>query len=328
MTDSGAREDRAGGGLVSAGRGRVVVGVDDVPLGDRETELIFAAEEANRRGVDLLLVHGCAPLSTATAPIPTTSAEHRRRRGSELLEAAADWLRPHLQPRRAVHVAVDAGTGVQALVSASSGASLLVLQRRSVPAYRRWHTGSTTSRVCAQAWCPVAVVRAAGPAVDRGGVVAAIDTRGHAAHVLDVAFAEAALRDQPLIAVHAWLPPGPTQSYGFVPPDPDEVRIEREVAIVELSEVLAGHRAGYPDVEVQQRVVAADVRAAVDDAAGTAQLVVVGRHARHGAGSLGLGGLARHCLAEASCPVIVAPSSRAPRQRHWIIAAEVPIQPL
>ncbi len=306
---------------------RVIVGIDDVPVAERREVLRFAAGEANRRQVDVWLVHGCEPLATATSPAPTTSLQQRRHRGEQLVAAAVEMMYRHLDPGRTVHPEVAPGSAVETLVELSHSAGLVVLQRRAVSVVQRWHTGSTSSRVCAQADCPVVVLPAGYHAENgRRGVVVGVDSRGHAATVLAVGFAEADLRSQPVVAVHGWEVLGPTAAYGYVPADPEELRLRRDEAEVELSEALAGFAGTHPDVPVERRVVQGPPRDVLEEFSATAELLVVGRHAQHGHGSLGLGGVARHCLQTARCPVVVVPPSRpARRHRPWL-TAEVPIQ--
>jgi nucleotide-binding universal stress UspA family protein len=306
--------------------GSVVVGVDDAPLVERRAELLYAAAEANRRMADVVLVHGCEPLTTPTSPAPSRSLASRRARGHELLAVAADFLRPHVSSGRSVQQLVANGTGAEILLELSAAASLLVLQRRPISTPRRWHTGSTTARVCAQARCPVAVVTTSGERSvtngrSRHGVVVAVDARGHCAAALDTAFNEADLRGETLIAVHVWTPPKTIYTYGYVAADPAELADERRVAALELSEALAGHRELHPGVRVSPRVVSApSVQDAIVDAAQDAAVLVVSRHGQHHTGSLGLGSLARHCLSRAHCPVVVTPASR-PRPHSQAAAA-------
>jgi nucleotide-binding universal stress UspA family protein len=324
---------------LAVSKGRVVVGVDDAPVDERRAELLFAAGEANHRGSDVLVLHGCEPLTTVTALAPGLSLADRRRRGEELVAAAVSVVDEHLQPGLTVRSFVSDETGAMALIEASRSASLLVLQRRRISTLRRWHTGSTTARVCAQARSPVAVVTSSetgfseagssegGPR--RTGVVVAVDARGHSTAAMEFAFTEASLRGEPLIAVHAWTPAATVNTWGFISADPDELAEQREQAAVELSEALAGYSGSHPDVQVRPHVVAAPSPTdAVLDAAKSAQLLVVGRHAQHRTASYGLGSVARHCLAEAQCPVIVTPTTRPSHHVSSWATAEVTIQPL
>ena len=267
-------------------------------------------------------MHGCTPLTTATAPAPTVPLEGRRRRGTELVESASAHLAHLLDAGRQIECQVTAESGAEALVRLSATASIVVVERRTISGLHRLHTGSTTARVCAQASSPVAVVRSGSDDLaDRVGIAVGIDSRGHAHAALQVAFAEASLRQQPLMAVHAWEMPGPITSYTYIPACPEELAVPRERAAAELAEALAGYGEEFPDVVVRRHLVQAAATDALLDAATRAAVLVVGRHGQHAVASIGLGGVARHCLQHAQGPVIVAPPSRAPRRpARWLSA--------
>lgn len=99
----------------------------------------------------------------------------------------------------------------------SDQGALIVCRRRMVSAARRWHTGSTASRVCAQSAAPVAVIRPGVTAEGRSGAVVGVDDRGRSAVAVDTARVEAALRGQQLTAVHAWEAPGSPGSHRIRP---------------------------------------------------------------------------------------------------------------
>ena len=65
--------------------------------------LEFAADEANRRRVDLTLVHGCSPIPMPTTLEPTTPLKDRevqwiKRLGMTALKPAAELLDPGSVP--------------------------------------------------------------------------------------------------------------------------------------------------------------------------------------------------------------------------------------
>ncbi|GAA3638989.1 universal stress protein [Microlunatus ginsengisoli] len=302
--------------------GPVVLGLDERPAEEQLAAVRFAAAEANRRRVALVLAHGCRPLVTATSFEPTDPPVDRERRGMELLAGAGKVVRHHLDAARPLEVRLGQGSGVDLLLELSASASLIVLQRRSIGALRRWHTGSTTSRVAAEAECPVVVLRDDHEEQLAGsGVVVGVDERGHAGLAVEAAFAEAALRRSTLTAVHAWRTPDLALTYGYLAAEPSAVDELEQQAEIELAEALAGFGEQHPDVVVRRAVVSGAPAAVLDAVGRTAELMVIGRHGTGRSASLALGGVARHCIAAGPCPVMVVPGAGAERQRpHWLTA--------
>ena len=299
----------------SPGGGRVLVGISAAPVAEQRDCLDFAVVEANRRHADLWLVHGCDPLVTATALVPTSTLQKRIRSGRELIGDATDYVVGDLDPQLGITTEVAEVSGARTLVDLSIRASLVVCQRRAVSAARRWHTGSTTSRVCAQSAAPVAVVTSWSGRLSGSGVVVGVDGNGHSAVAVEAALVEARLRGKDLTAVHAWEAPGPLGATGYVPPDDDELEMLGRRATLLLAALMAGPCADHDDVSVRQVAIRGPAAEALLYLGRTAELLVVGRHAGHGVGSLGLGGVARHVLDGSPCPVIVTPPSRRTR-RH------------
>ena len=225
----------------------LVLGIDDRPPVAYFQAVRFVADEANRRRADVVVVHGCEPLATPTALAPTQPLSEREHRGQMLADAAAVMVRRSLDSQLNVATCIDSGTGVSALLELADAAAMIVLQRRSVSAVRRWHTGSTTSRVAGQASCPVVIIRDDhGQSFDRSGIVVGVDDLGQAGFALDVAFAEAALRSTPLTAIHAWQWPDLAFAAGYVPLDLDEVNRMRQAAEAQLAETISEHAAAFP----------------------------------------------------------------------------------
>jgi nucleotide-binding universal stress UspA family protein len=224
----------------SPGGGRVLVGISAAPVAAQRDCLDFAVAEANRRHADLWLVHGCDPLVTATALVPISTLQKRVRSGRELIGAATDDVVGDLDPQLGITTEVAEVSGARALVDLSIRASLVVCQRRAVSAARRWHTGSTTSRVCAQSEAPVAVVTSWSGRLSGSGVVVGVDGHGHSAVAVETALVEARLRGQDLTAVHAWEAPGPLGTTGYAPPDDDELEMLGSSATHLLAGLMAG----------------------------------------------------------------------------------------
>jgi len=123
----------------------------------------------------------------------------------------------------------------------------------------------------------------------------------------------------------AWQPPDLTS--GFIPADPEELAGLRQSAQAELAEALAGHGELYPDVSVHHRVVSGPVVEALAQACEGAGLLVVGRHAERRAGTIALGSVARHCMKEVHCPVMITPVHRTNRPAPRWLSTETPVGP-
>jgi nucleotide-binding universal stress UspA family protein len=153
------------------------------------------------------------------------------------------------------------------------------------------------------------VVPHGGAHSDEGPVVVGVDIAEHSVPALGWAFAEAAARRARLVAVHAcwWEEPSLLLD---VPPreEPawaDIVDAEGQ----QLSEMLAGWREKYPDVEVEPVVVHEHPATALEGSSTGSQLLVVGSRGRGGFTGLLLGSVSAHAVHHSHCPVVVVPST-------------------
>jgi nucleotide-binding universal stress UspA family protein len=120
--------------------------------------------------------------------------------------------------------------------------------------------------------------------------------------VLTTAFERARAVGAPLAAVHGWQIPA------LLSWSPGDIKTFRDRVEGALDDVLAPWVSGYPDVEVTTLAVAERPADAVEDAAKSAQLVVLGRHtAAHRHGGFHLGSTTRGALHHAGAPVLVVP---------------------
>lgn len=296
--------------------GYVVVGVSN-RFSAEERSIAAATQWAVRRRLDIKLVTGLGP-GPRRREHAATHADRLRFARAEL-EAAADHLRPQLDPSQHVKVSVSEESGADALVRESSMAGVVVLQRRTLGSLARITAGSTTSAVAARADCPVLIVHTDDPAPTPGesphGVLVAVDARGHAGHAIAEAFDEASWRGAPLTAAVAWVPAAPA----YVPIGREESSDLHNAVGAKVAEQLAGYRERYPDVEVNLLLAFGEPVPALGDLASEHDLLVVARHGfgRRSPGKLGA--TTRRLIEEASGPVLVTPSSRpvsAPRHRH------------
>ena len=227
--------------------GPVIVGIG-VDFHGQRAALRFAAQEASRRRTRVRLVHGCEPPVTLVRAPTALPLGERQRHARHVLWAAARHFDGLTGQRLRVDKAVYPGTAIEALLEESSGAAVVVLQRRDITPLQHFATGSTTSTVAAQATSPVAVVRSNHAAADdRSGVVVGVDRVGHAGEALTVAFQEAALRRTRLIAVHGWRAAGRKPGCGPVPTG-DEVVRDRQEVTESLAALMATYTHLYPQV--------------------------------------------------------------------------------
>lgn len=187
-----------------------------------------------------------------------------------------------------------------ALVEASSDASLVVVGNRGHHQLVETMLGSVGHAVSAHAACPVVVVRGAG--VDPlARVVVAYDASQPAQRAVEFAAAAAAASGASLHIVGAW--DDPAMTYGL--PSIGDVNDIAEAVNDDLqaarSTVLARHADLVVTTEVTRGQAAVEIARIAEDAG----LLVAGSRGRGGFRSLLLGSVSRRLLATAPCPVAV-----------------------
>ena len=269
----------------------------------------WAAREAVLRGLPLRIVAVVALpprmiQHQAVSGVDTVSDALRKDRDNAL--AAAAERATAAAPGLAIDVEALAGAPATALAEAGSDASMLVVGDRGLGAFTALVLGSVTRYVSAHAACPVVVVREETTAAHRQVGVGIGDPAGSAA-ALAFAFEEASLRKASLIAVHALdIPRGKIGPAVWSLATPGRPALAEE-ADRRLDSLLADWQAKYPDVQVSHDVVHAHPGRALAGLSARADLVVLGRHAAHGA--LPGPGAVRHAvLNHAHGPIVTVPS--------------------
>lgn len=284
--------------------GRVVVGVDGSDVAARAAA--WAAEAASIRGRGLTLVSALLPPVTAGGlgiglPPSLDLVDQLEQHAHEQLAALASTL-----------VGIDVRTQVRigapsaVLLEASETAAMIVMGSRGRGGFRGLLLGSVGAQVAAHAECPVAVIRSLAPA-DANAVVVGIDGSPAAEAALAFGFDEASRRQWRVVAVHAW--DVPAYDLLIVPNGPVPVPLT-DVADDEIrlaAEVLAGFRADYPEVDVEERLVRSPAVAALTQATPDAGLIVVGTHGHGPAMGALLGSVSNGVLHKATVPVVVVP---------------------
>ncbi len=272
----------------------VVVGVDGSEAAVRAA--VYAAEQAQRRGVRLQIVH--------VTPADDGADESATR----LVEAAADAAR-QATGLTDVSTAVVDDHPVDGLVALSAEAALLVVGTRGMGGVAGLFLGSTAGSVVQHARCPVIALPDEGEydVEHRSSVVAGIEGGPGDEQVLAFAVAEAAARGTEVIAVHAWRELIPATSLGGFEPMIDWSSVEAQERQL-LTDAVAPWHAERPEVQIHEELVRERAANALVAAASTAELLVVGH--RHRGVLARLGSSTHGVLHRAACPVAVVPLPR------------------
>ena len=290
--------------------GVVVVGTDG--SASSLDAVAAAAQEAAWRNARLRVVHafGWPEAHFPLGRTPLASGERDMHALADPLLARAVERARTAAPEVTVSQQVITGDALQVLVDQSRDADLVVVGSRGTGAFTGLLLGSTSVGLAAHARCPVLVLRKG--TAPSGPVLVGVDGSPAARDAVAFAFEEAALRQAPLLALHAWTtwnvpvparPPSPEAPYAYEPGmlAADEERL--------LSEALAGCAERYPDVTVEDRSVRAATRETLVAASRNAQLLVVGARGRGGFTGLLLGSVSQAVLHHSLCPVAVVPNN-------------------
>lgn len=282
-----------------SGEKSVVVGVD--PSGTSDEAVLWAAEEASQRGLELVLLHAYSGRVYEWNSQLVTPSRVREAAEQLLLAARDDVLDSY--PTLTVHVEVVEASATDALLERAKTAELVVVGSHRVSALGRLFLGSTNRTVAARSPGPVAVIRSRA-SEPTAPIAVGVDGSNLSIAAVDYAFARADERHVPLNAVHAWMPDVPI-GYGMVIVDTEMISEMQGSAEAELAESLAGWSQRYPDVEVRHTVVESDAPTALANAALHAQLLVVGSHGRGALASLVLGSVTVNLLHAVDTPTII-----------------------
>ncbi|MFD5973425.1 universal stress protein [Streptomyces bacillaris] len=283
--------------------GTITVGLDGTDHASAAAD--WAAEEAERRGSALRLVHAWVWRPTDVAYVGDRAAEER-------------WVRNVLdQVRSRVardHPALDVTTElivddpVPTLLAEAARADMLVLGSRGYGTLTGYLLGSVSMKVLRQAAGPVVMVGKPHSATPGHAqeVVVGLEPGQIGDAVMEFAFSAASERGAALRAVHAWSVPtalawSPGSLYRVDEANGLE-QINREV----LTETLKPWRDKYPQVEVVEHFEIGSASEVLLSNSVRAGLVVVGRRS-HDAGLRRLGPVTHAVLHHATAPVAVVP---------------------
>jgi len=285
----------------------IVVAYDDSE--GARLALEWAAVEARLRNTPLRIVYAAdfapaSPYLHMYDDLPDPMVKAGRQHAAGLVEAAEQRAREIAPGITVSSYFSEAARPASTIVRESLNASMVVVGSRRLGTIGSVFLGSVGAAVSQRAACPVVVVRGrAGDPAERARVVVGVDGSGPSTAALAFAFEHASAHGVPVEVLLCW-PEDPLTELSWRLPQPAP-----ESAQALVSEIAAGWREKFPDVQVQASVVR-DRPAAGLVAAATAQdLLVVGRHGRHVVPGAALGSTSMGVLHHATCPVAVVPEA-------------------
>ncbi|MFI9470878.1 universal stress protein [Streptomyces sp. NPDC052492] len=284
----------------------VIVGVDG--SASSLTAVDVAAREAHLRGTSLRIVHAIGSPSARLPPgaAPWSPADHGLEAMVHRLPARAEERAHAVAPGLEITRSVVTGDAIEVLQIESRSAALTVVGSRGLTGFSGLLLGSTAVHLAAHGHGPLMVVR--GRPDPAGPVLCAVDGSPAGERAVDFAFAEAALRGAPLVALHVWNSwsarayEGPGDPLAAVVAEADRLR-EAEQRL--LDRAVAGGQETHPQVIVERRLVRSRIRTALIDASREAQVVVAGARGNGGFTGLLVGSVSQALLHHAHCPVTV-----------------------
>lgn len=281
--------------MSGSGKPAIVVGADG--SGWSEAALDWAADEASRLRASVLVVHA---FQWPVMGVPLTGVPARydpRETARRMVAEAVARVRSAGVP---VEGKVESGAPAACLLAAGRGAAAIVVGNRGLGGFTGLLAGSVSVQLAEHAPCPVVVVRPNAAIPADAPVVLGVDPPG-SDRAACWAFAEAARRDVPLIAVHAWpVAVGAPPDLG----DPDE-----ESEAERIYEMLRRWHKEFPAVRLDGYDARGHPAAVLIDRAADAQLAVVGARGRGGFRGLLLGSTSQALVRHAPCPVAVVPDT-------------------
>ena len=287
--------------------GGIVVGVDGSNSAQRA--LHWAAEEAVRRGTNLVVLHAWSvPDSVRPDHLDPAMFEAA---GRTILKAATAILagQGHVTPPvRSLLIHDDAAP---ALLRAAQDAGLLVVGSRGRGGFVGLLLGSVSRRCVEHAPCPIAVVPSGSEPAGDGRVVVGVDGSQPSYDALHWAVAEAVDRNARLDVVNAYhyhLRVTPFVPVAAV--DRDELDKASRALLEEMVAGALGRGEPQPP-DVQLIACASPAARALLETADGADLLVVGSRGRGASRGTLLGSVSQQCVHHASCPVVVVHPRRA-----------------
>ncbi len=276
--------------------GSIIAAVDGSPHADRA--LYWAAEQAqlSRRPLVAVAVAGKRSRERSTEPL-----DHAR----SVAEEATTLVRRYRPEVEVSHAALS-GDPRDTLVGLSDSAHLLVLGSRGRGAVGSKLLGSVSAAVTRRASCPVVVCRPGSELQVKQGIVVGADGTAESGPVLEFAFQQASLRDQPLTVLHTtWDVFASIDGPGIVD---DSETVQNEARML-LAESVAGFGEKFPDVRASLQLARGYADESLTADSGRWDLIVVGRHPAESLARHITGVVATSVLERSRSTVAVVPES-------------------
>jgi nucleotide-binding universal stress UspA family protein len=285
----------------------IVVGVDGSKAA--ENALLWAAAEALRRGARLLIAYA------GDTELAAPPRQYEAARSGRTLLATSQALVSDNGLRCEVETLCRDQPAVAMLSELGKDADLLVVGSHGMARNNCSSLGSVAYGVAAHVPCPVAVI---GPwplsgtvsMDDDRPVTVGITANSTADPALELAFAEAALRQVPVKAVHSWAVDWQeVAAMAKLRPTGHALRAYHETR---LASILTSLRQRYPHITVELCVSGKPVAMTLASASqGSSMLVLGRRHPRKSKDPLAsrLGPTATRLIHVSQCPVVLVGSS-------------------
>ncbi|HZC63835.1 MAG TPA: universal stress protein [Streptosporangiaceae bacterium] len=267
----------------------ILAGYDGSP-GSQEA-LAWAAAETRSRGSPLTVCSAWAPGYPAM-PGEVTSFDLARRSGERTQAQGVQFVDDLMVPVE-IQPLLTAGPAAAVLCEHSARAEMLVVGSRGQGGFAGLPMGSVSSQVAAHAHGRIVVVRGHWRRVPtHAPPLIVVGTEGSAASepAVEFAFEEAACHGTALLAVCA------------LADAPGNLGCAREIED-SFEYLISRWEKAHPEVVVGRHISQGRARTALLDAAGEAQLLVVGARGRGGIEGMMLGSVSAALLQHAPCPV-------------------------
>ncbi|ROQ26327.1 nucleotide-binding universal stress UspA family protein [Streptomyces sp. PanSC19] len=275
----------------------VLLGID--PRGQSVPALVWAADEAVRRGLALRLVVAVPPAHEGLRYDALAHQRALRIRAESAITRAEDLVR---ELHGGLRIATERVNGVPATVlrhMAEHAALVVVGSRRLGRMAEVFSENSVVVPLTARASCPVVVVRAPEhTTVHPPTLVVGVDGSESARAAVAFAVEEASLRGARLRAVRVRLPS--VRARDDLDEDPAERRRPSAGSVAEWAE-------RCPDIIVTPEVLLGDPVEQLALASRGSLALIVGRRGRGGCSGMRLGSTVHGLLHRAACPVITVP---------------------
>ncbi|MEU2563607.1 universal stress protein [Streptomyces longispororuber] len=283
----------------------LIVGVDGSESSLRALD--WAVDEADRQALPLRVVHASSwEWYEGREPSFGINRALVRAEADRVLADAAERAHSRSSSVKVTSQVLDEDPAA-ALIRESRTAGAVLVGSRGRGRLAGLLLGSVSLSVAAHAECPVIVVRGGERNLDGAHrrVAVGVDEAAGARAVLDFALRGAQRRGAAVDLVHAWR--CPAHEVSDRPRATDAADPHQQRAEARVRTVLDGVPPPGAAVAVRRRVVEGDARAALLDAAATADLLVVGARRRTSHVGMQLGPVNHAVLHHAACPVAVVP---------------------